>query len=375
MLTPREEGNLFEQKLYESIKCNFIGFTIRNEREVKEQYGVDVTAIDIQILKNLKEKDKTQQKCVLIQAKWKDKSESVSAINHFIQCCNKIATITKINKNDIDCIYSTKVEISQPSKVALKTLKNSENITCNDMDTCVNMVVKKVAEIYGVKIKKSKTKNNIISSENQNFEDMKKADLISIVMDLYGYTKTKATRMRHAELVQICTNKNISIESTNDIELDDTNINNELDNTNNEPIIDIEKIRNIMKVEYDDPLQRNVGECKSKLLKPGSELYNYITKLKNTLRQNGFLHLDRMGLHSEVLNDNNESLETFLSRVQMLENREIDVKNADNYDVVGRAVALMLGDLDGYNKDVKITIAYFDDNRANDALKCILDNI
>ena len=245
------------------------------------------------------------------------------------------------------------------------------------MDTCVNMVVKKIAEIYDVKIKKiNKSKNNI-SSENQNFEDMKKADLISIVMDLYGYTKTKATRMRHAELVQICTNKNIIIKSTKDIELCDTNTNNELDdtNTNNEPTTDIEKIRNIMKVEYDDPLQRNVGECKSKLLKPGSELYNYITKLKNVLRQNGFLHLDRMGLHSEVLNDNNESLETFLSRVQILENREIDVKNADNYDVVGRAVALMLGDLDGYNKDAKITIAYFDGDKATDALKCILDNI
>jgi hypothetical protein len=98
-----------------------------------------------------------------------------------------------------------------------------------------------------------------------------------------------------------------------------------------------------MKVEYDDFTQKCAGEVKSKLLKPGSNLYNYLTKLKNILRQNGFQHQDRMGLHTEVLNDNTETDNDFLSRVKMLEGREIDIKNPDNYDIVGRAVGLMLG--------------------------------
>jgi hypothetical protein len=44
----------------------------------------------------------------------------------------------------------------------------------------------------------------------------------------------------------------------------------------------------------------------------------------------------------------------------MYKRRCIDVKNPDNYDIVGRAVALMLGDLEGYNKDPKITIAFLE---------------
>lgn len=130
-----------------------------------------------------------------------------------------------------------------------------------------------------------------------------------------------------------------------------------------------------MKIEYDDPLHRCPGEVKSKLLKPGSDLYNYITKLKNILLQNGFVHQDRMGLHTEVLNDDNETIETFLSRVKMLEGREINVKNADNYKVIGRVVALMIGGLEGYNKDAHITIAFFNNNKETGALKCIIDNL
>ncbi len=108
------------------------------------------------------------------------------------------------------------------------------------------------------------------------------------------------------------------------------------------------KTDSIMKVEYNDYKQRNKGEKKSKLLKPDSKLYNYIIKLKEILCQNGFVHQDRMGLHSEVLNDSKETLETFLERVKMLEGREIDVKNPKNYSVIGNSII----DLNGYNKDI-----------------------
>ena len=88
----------------------------------------------------------------------------------------------------------------------------------------------------------------------------------------------------------------------------------------------VDNMKNIMKVEYNKPTQRCSGEVKSKLLKVDSNLYNFITKLKNILRDNKFLHQDRMDLHSEVLNNNKETVETFIHRVNILEGREIDVK-------------------------------------------------
>lgn len=104
-------------------------------------------------------------------------------------------------------------------------------------------------------------------------------------------------------------------------------------------------------------------------------MYNFITKLKNILKEKGFQHQDRMGLHSEVLNNNKETEEIFLQRVSLLEGRKINVKDASNYDIVGKSVALMLDDLDGYDKDAKITIAYFSEKSPEDALKIILENI
>ena len=130
-----------------------------------------------------------------------------------------------------------------------------------------------------------------------------------------------------------------------------------------------------MKVEFNNPDKRDRGEVKSKLLKPDSELYNYIMKIKDQLKLNGFNHQDRMALHSEVLNNDKETLDTFLYRVKSIEGREIDHKNPSNYKVVGRAVALVLGKLEGYQYQSKITIAFFDDNKANDALNCILTKI
>ncbi len=133
--------------------------------------------------------------------------------------------------------------------------------------------------------------------------------------------------------------------------------------------------KNILTVEYNAPTKRLPNENKSKLLKSGSELYNHITKLKTILKENGFNHQDRIDLHTEVLNDNNETEQIFLHRVSLLEKRKIDVKNKNNYKVIGRAIALMLGNLNGYKKDAHITIAFFPDKNPTDALKIVLENL
>lgn len=133
----------------------------------------------------------------------------------------------------------------------------------------------------------------------------------------------------------------------------------------------------ILEVEFDDPFKRNYGEKRAKKLLAGSKLYNFINKLKDMLRGNGFPHADRMALHTEVLNDETEIENTkeFLTRVQSLEGRKVDVINPENYKIVGRSIALILGSLKGYKKQAKITIAFFDDDKTDDAFKFLIQNI
>jgi hypothetical protein len=131
-----------------------------------------------------------------------------------------------------------------------------------------------------------------------------------------------------------------------------------------------------MTLEYEEPEIRNENEMKSKLLKIGSELYIHLTKLRNLLDRKGFKHTGyNMGLHTEVLNNRDESLETYLYRVAALEGRRYNIKDKNNYDVVGRAVVFLLGELEGYEKDAKVTISFLEDDNREEALKIIYDAI
>jgi hypothetical protein len=355
----KNNGILFEQMLYDSIKQYFPDFIIRREKEVKDEYGNDISAIDIEIYKNLKLKDLKKERNIhiFIQAKWKDSAESIKNINHFIKCCDEIKNMKKLDENDIYCIYATKVDISSTSKDALSKLNQGENIVCDDMERCVYTVSKRIADIFEKKIPKFINKQEHIKLlQSDNYEEMKKADLIKLVIELYEYKISHAKKLKHAELVKILVNKNINSEIKDDN-------------------IKINDKHKIIKVEYNEPNIRCIGENKSKLLKPNSELYNHIIKIKDILKQNRFNHQDRMDLHTEVLNDNTETYDDFIKRVNILEGREIDIKNPDNYDIIGRAIVLLLGELEGYNKDAKITIAFIDNDKIQDAMKCLLANI
>lgn len=135
-------------------------------------------------------------------------------------------------------------------------------------------------------------------------------------------------------------------------------------------------VEKLMKLEFDDPSNRCFGEKKSKLLLVGSDLFNYLSKLKNTLRHNGFVHQDRMGLHVEILNDDTEGVDEFIKRVKSLEGKIINVSDPNNYSIEGQAIVLMLGKLEGYHKNAKINIMFVDDNENIDnAFICLLNNI
>ena len=361
MQKAKDNGFLFEQMLFDSINQYFSDFVVRREKEIKDEYGNDITAIDIEIYKNLKLKDlkKDRNIHIFIQAKWKDTSEPIKSINHFIKCCDEIKTMKKLDKNDIHCIYATKVDISTPSKEALNKLNNGENIVCDDMERCVYNVTKRIADIYNKKIPKFVNKIEFTQLlESDNYEDMKKAELISLVVNLYEYKKTNASKLKRDELIKILVNKN-----NLELKLEDKSEDNR------------KKQNNYIKTEYNEPDKRCVGEVKSKLLKKDSKLYNHIMRLKEILKKNGFDHQDRMDLHTEVLNDNTETYDDFIKRVNMLEGREFDVRNSENYDIIGRSIVFMLGDLEGYKKDLKITIAFIDNDKIKDAYKYVIDNL
>lgn len=371
-LTASKTGMKFEDSVYNELKKYFTdGFTLRCEKEVREEYGADTTAIDIELFNNIKikDKDKIPSKHVFIQLKWKDSTSSVSEMNSYIKCCDNIIKFKKLNVNNVYHIYGTKNPVSTPSLEALKKLKHSENIYISDMDICINTILNKVLAIYEKPQVKYVKEIEDIYDDKFNYEELKKATLIELVIKRHNYKKSHLSKHKHTDLVQILVSKNAGVKSIEESKEDVSKI----DLVEENPSVIDEKNTTL---EYEDPTKRNSNEKKSKLLKIGSELYNFLNKLKNVLDQKGFKHEGyAIGLHTEVLNDASESIETFLSRVSSLEGRKYNVKDKNNYDVVGRAVVFLLGDLDGYDKDAKITIAFLPSKDPKEALKVIYENI
>jgi hypothetical protein len=159
----REEGSKFEKQLYNTLKENLSdGFTIKQEKDIKREYGNDTSGIDILITNNSPEGTYTPlhgyshkvtytpkgYKYIFIQQKWKCKPESIKDIHHFIQGCNRIIEQKSLDKNSILHIYGTKVPISKPSSEALGKLNMSENITFTNMTTCILAITNKCLEFF-----------------------------------------------------------------------------------------------------------------------------------------------------------------------------------------------------------------------------------
>ena len=133
---------------------------------------------------------------------------------------------------------------------------------------------------------------------------------------------------------------------------------------------------NYLKLEFNEPLKRCKGEYKSKLLLETSKLYKYLHNLKKIIRENNYNHNDRMDLHIEVLNNENESIEEFLKRVNELEGKEINIADPRNYIVNNSSISLMIGRIENYKKIIKITIAFFESKfNIDDVYILLLKNI
>jgi hypothetical protein len=365
--TASQDGFTFENLLYDELIKHFTdGFTIRREKDVKDEYGSDITAIDFEIFNIVKTKDtsKIPSKHVFIQLKWKNKASPISDINHYVKCCQDIEKKKKLNENNVYHLYGTKVPVSGPSLLALNKLKLSENIYVSEMKICVFTIVNKILIFYGKNQIKEKIEVDDIYDDKTDYKELKKSILIELVIKRYNLKKSNLLKLKHADLVDILVSKNeISSEVIE-----------EPQEIIEETIIKLDE--KIMTLEYEEPEIRNENEMKSKLLKIGSELHIHLTKIKNLLDKKGFKHTGHnMGLHTEVLNDRTDSLETYLYRVAALEGRRYNIKDKNNYDIVGRAVVFLLGELEGYEKDAKITISFLSDDNRKEALKIIHDNI
>ena len=234
------------------------------------------------------------------------------------------------------------------------------------MKICVFTILNKILEFYGKNKIKEKIEVNDIYDNNTDYNELKKTILIELVIKRYNLKKSNLLKLRHSDLVDILVSKN---KTSKVIE--------EQEEIIKENIVKLDE--KIMTLEYEEPEIRNENEIKSKLLKIGSELHIHLTKIINLLDKKGFKHTGQghnMGLHTEVLNDSTESLETYLHRVAALEGRRYNIKDKNNYDIVGRAIVFLLGELEGYEKDAKVTILFLPDgNRREEALKIIHDNI
>lgn len=154
-----KEGLNFEKKLYNTINEHFDGFTIRQEKDIKKEYGDDTSGIDMEIF-NKSSTDIKDNKHIFIQLKWKCKPDSIKNINHFIHGCNQIIKQKKLDDKSILHIYGTKVPISKPSLGALNKLNMSENITYDHMDTCILSITNRCLEFFN---KKEIESNNLIN--------------------------------------------------------------------------------------------------------------------------------------------------------------------------------------------------------------------
>ena len=90
MVTPQKNGFLFEDKMQFRLENTKI--KIYREKEIKQIYGKNITAIDHLFY------DVEKQILVCVQCKWLSSKVSNSQFNHFVSCVNTIVNDNKTSK-------------------------------------------------------------------------------------------------------------------------------------------------------------------------------------------------------------------------------------------------------------------------------------
>ena len=186
-----KEGFEFEEKLLQCIKSHINDAIIYRENEVKNKYGSNITAIDLEVI--------YKNKYIFIQLKWRDNSSSIKDINHFLHCCNSIKKNN--NFNDFLPLFVTKIPITKPS---LKSLENENgfNIVFNDMDICCHLVIQKICNYFDIKVPEY-----FLTSLFQNNNELTKNEIIHTILNNNNdYNKSKLSKLTKTELIGILNN-------------------------------------------------------------------------------------------------------------------------------------------------------------------------
>lgn len=342
-----------------------------------EQLTNDKLKILCKILKLSMKKNKQKTKEMLMSENiqifmLEDIITEISNVKYFVECCGD---------NTISCIHCNKLESGEI--LQCERCNNSHTFTTNN-NVCINAYkLSARCDYYWLKIKCEKCNVDTIQCiyNNPFYNFINKNEKLIFDEDTENKLKEiiKNNMKNCDDKKEIIDNQNTVIFNNSDLD----KLNNEIKELkeqiykqdaimrHSKIITDEYKI----KIEFDEPDKRLLGEKKSKLLLVGSELYNHITKLKKILIHNGYVDSDRMGPHVEVLNDDSESLDEFIKRIKLLEGKTIDMYDPENYIIEGRAIALKIGNVEGYKKNAKITIAFFDNGKTHDAFLCLLKNI
>lgn len=98
--------NLLEQTIYDVLP----------EQDVRSQLGKDITAID-HLLVN-------EKYTIAFQDKWRETKNTISDINHFILCVNKVAEITK---KPCYGVYLSQFPNTEPAQMAFDYENKQKN--------------------------------------------------------------------------------------------------------------------------------------------------------------------------------------------------------------------------------------------------------
>jgi hypothetical protein len=117
-----------------------------------------------------------------------------------------------------------------------------------------------------------------------------------------------------------------------------------------------------MKLQFFEPFRRIPGkEIHSKLIDFNSELYQFLKQYRdNIIKYSGFsVSRQRMDYHIALINRHERNnIVSFLSRVNYLNNQDINLNDINNFGFIGKAFVLFTPEVHGFGK-THITIAYF----------------
>ncbi len=118
-----------------------------------------------------------------------------------------------------------------------------------------------------------------------------------------------------------------------------------------------------MQLLFSNPSERIIGERRSKLLLPNSELYAKLKLIQIEIAKYYNIDCERMDLHVELLHrrEDSNNIQLQHSRCKILHGKTLRLNDPKEWGFIGKAFCLFVGQLPDYNAIPHVTVAYFGD--------------